>query len=92
MGAASATPAFALPPWGGGAHLSPGSDLPGRALLLLARLHRLGFGRATEAVVQAILAELTPRLTVLVAFPAGHQALEAHKRKELQPYSGSDSS
>lgn len=32
-------------------HLSPGSDLPGGTLLLLARLHRLGFGRAAEPVV-----------------------------------------
>lgn len=67
-------------------HLSPGPDLPGRTLLLLTRLHRLGLGGAAETVVKVILAKLTPGLTVLVAFSTGHQALKGYKWRELQPF------
>lgn len=57
-------------------HLSPGSHLPGCTLLLLAHLHRLGFRRATKAVIETVLAKLTPSLAVLVAFSARHKALK----------------
>lgn len=59
----------------GSTDLSPDADLPGRALLLLTRLHRLRLGRVAETVVQSVLSELTPRLPVLVALSTRHQAL-----------------
>jgi len=65
-------------------HLSPGPDLPGGAVLLLAHLHGVGLGGggAAEAVVQAVLGELAPGLPVLVAFPARHEALTEQKEVE----------